>query len=82
MPALSDSGGISDDGQGSANVSNDGDGGDASDEDDDKYILDCLGQNYDFCKIPFHASSGRMPPQNGQKPVSSNDFFSAIFSAP
>lgn len=32
MPDLSHSGGISDDGQGSANVSNDGD---ASDEDDD-----------------------------------------------
>jgi hypothetical protein len=79
-PDLSDSGGNSDDGQASTNVfDDDGDGGDDNVEDDDWALWD--EYDHDFCKIPFRASSGYKPPQNGQMPVSPCEFFRLLFSA-
>jgi hypothetical protein len=83
---LSDSGGNSDDGQASTNVDDDdedGDGGGGDDDEDDTNddwaVWD--KNDHDFCKIPFHASSGYKPPRNGQMPVSPCEFFQLFFSA-
>jgi hypothetical protein len=74
-PVLSDSCSNSDDGQASANVGGDDDGGGDDDEDDDNGDWALWDKNYhDFYMIPFPASSGYKPPQNGQMSVSLHKF--------
>jgi hypothetical protein len=31
--------------------------------------------NHEFCMIPFHTSSGYKPPQNGQMPIYTHEFY-------
>jgi hypothetical protein len=76
-PDLSNSCSNSDAGQVSANVgvgdSGNDDGGGCSggynDKGDNKNWALWDNNNHDFYMIPFHASSGYKPPQNGQMPV-------------